>query len=309
MSPTLITDTLPPKIVTSTRIGNGDGNRDNHGGLLAQLAKQALVAEAELTPKPGLVDRRGPGSHDDLSLAMMLASAQTLEPFFQAMSDAASTRRPCRALFDELQQIGLLAECAMYATTGGVNTHKGAIWTLGLLVSACTIQLTSDCAPDSITSIASRLASYATKSYPARPTHGRLVEQKYSVTGARGEACMGFPHVKAYGIPVLRLSRSANKDETTAKLDALMSLMTKLDDTCLLYRGGRHALTVAQTGASGVLNAGGSGTRRGFEKLLRLHEELLRLKCSPGGSADLLAATLFLDAATVRNSLPSLTRI
>src|SRR5580700_6492320 len=103
---------------------------------LASLARQALIAEAELTPKPGLVDRRGSGAHTDLSLDLMRRSAKVLEPFFADMATAAEGRVPDRDLRAELAAIGRDAERAMYKATEGANSHKGAIWILGLLVAA-----------------------------------------------------------------------------------------------------------------------------------------------------------------------------
>ena len=98
---------------------------------LGSLARQALIAEAELTPKPGLVDRRGSGAHTDLSLDLMRRSARVLEPFFTDMASAAEGRVPDRDLRAELAAIGRDAERAMYKATEGANSHKGAIWILG----------------------------------------------------------------------------------------------------------------------------------------------------------------------------------
>ena len=117
-----------------------------------------------------------------------------------------------------------------------------------------------------------------------------------AVSGARGQAQQGFPHVVHIGLPALLHARSRRMAETCARLDALMTIMSALDDTCLLHRGGLHALRTAQQGAQRVLRAGGSSTPRGLDLLLQLDRELLRLNASPGGTADLLAATLFLDS-------------
>ena len=107
--------------------------RSNH---FAALATQSLIAEAELTPKPGLVDQRGCGAHDDLSLDLMKLSANVLEPYFAAMSSISAGREVDTSLREELAEIGRGAERAMFKATDGSNTHKGAIWTLGLLVAA-----------------------------------------------------------------------------------------------------------------------------------------------------------------------------
>src|SRR5260221_1394119 len=121
------------------------------------------------------------------------------------------------------------------------------------------------------------------------------VIQRYQVSGARGEAQAGFPHVTTIGLPILQRSRRKRSSETQARLDALLAIMANLDDTCLLHRGGLAALNRAQSGAAAVLAARGTATVQGWELLQRLDRDLLALNASPGGSADLLAATLFLD--------------
>jgi triphosphoribosyl-dephospho-CoA synthase len=95
---------------------------------------------------------------------------------------------------------------------------------------------------------------------------------------------------------MLRARRKANAPEPIARLDALLSIMAQLDDTCLLYRGGKVALEAANQGAAAVIDAGGAGSVRGQKCLFVLDKRLLDLGVSPGGSADLLAGTLFLDA-------------
>jgi triphosphoribosyl-dephospho-CoA synthase len=127
-------------------------------------------------------------------------------------------------------------------------------------------------------------------------SHGQIVAQKFGVTGARGEAMSGFPHIIEIGLPMLRARRRDQAPESIARLDALLGIMAQLDDTCLLYRGGEPGLQAAKQGAAAVLDAGGAGSSPGQKVLFVLDKELLELGVSPGGSADLLAGTLFLDA-------------
>src|SRR5277367_2370786 len=103
---------------------------------LASLARRALIAEAELTPKPGLVDQRGSGAHRDLSLELMKQSTNVLQPYFARMAACSRVWDVDTNLREELAAIGRDAERAMYQATRGSNTHKGAIWILGLLVAA-----------------------------------------------------------------------------------------------------------------------------------------------------------------------------
>jgi len=263
---------------------------------LGRLACQTLIAEAELTPKPGLVDRRGAGAHTDLSLWIMKRSAFAIEPYFCEMAFVSEGCHASQALRERLALIGRDAERAMLKATNGSNSHKGAIWILGLLVSASALQVHDEVEASQIAATAKEIASFADSATPRLVSHGDLVRRRYGAAGARGEALGGFPHVVEVGLPTLRSKRAKGATESVARLDTLLSIMSHLDDTCLLYRGGEKALVAAKTGAAAVEEAGGSGTARGRQKLSHLDRRLLELGVSPGGSGDLLTATLFLDA-------------
>jgi triphosphoribosyl-dephospho-CoA synthase len=269
---------------------------------LASLAQQSLIAEAELTPKPGLVDRRGSGVHSDLSLTMMHRSALAIEPYFREMALISGGTRPSQTAREQLAAIGRNAERAMLMVTGGSNSHKGAIWILGLLISAAAMEDEVDCTASGIAATAQVIASFEDRAAPRLVSHGDIVARRYGVSGARGEAVHGFPHVIDVALPTLRRRRTQGATEVTARLDTLLSIMSCLEDTCLLYRGGITALTAAMEGALAVESAGGVETESGRQQLQLLDRRLLDLGVSPGGSADILAATLFLDAVERRLS-------
>jgi triphosphoribosyl-dephospho-CoA synthase len=184
----------------------------------------------------------------------------------------------------------------MLKATSGSNAHKGAIWILGLLTSAGAMQDEGQAPASTIAETAKKIASFEDRATPRLVSHGDLVARRYGVAGARGEALGGFRHVVEIGLPILHSRRSSGATETVARLDTLLGIMACLDDTCLLYRGGEEALVAAKAGAAAVESAGGSGTTLGRQQLQRLDRRLLELEVSPGGSGDLLAATLFLDA-------------
>jgi triphosphoribosyl-dephospho-CoA synthase len=265
-----------------------------HPERVARLAMQSLVAEAELTPKPGLVDRRGSGSHTDLSLDLMRRSARTIAPYFAEMAFAAAALPVGQTLRATAAAIGRAAEAAMLRQTSGSNAHKGAIWVLGLLVCAAT-QDPGGC-PENIARRAGQLARLPDLALPRIVSHGEIVRALYGVIGARGEAWANFPHVIGIGLPALREARRNGRTEQNSRLAALLGIMSRLEDTCILYRGGTEAQDVVRTGSMEVLEAGGPGCLEGDAALSRLNRELVGRRISPGGSADLLAATLFLDA-------------
>ncbi len=262
---------------------------------LADLAVDALIDEADLSPKPALVDRRGNGAHTDLHLGLMHASALSLWPAFKEMAQAAieigEVGLPLR---EALGRVGREGEQAMLATTNGVNTHRGAIWALGLLVAAVALEAESRGA-SSVTLRAARLALLDDRYAPRPLSHGAQVAQRYGARGAREEAQLGFPSVLQRALPQLKISRAAGHGEQNARLDALLAIMTQLSDTCVLYRAGEHGLHTMQLGAQAVLDAGGSASLAGRRRLHELDEQLIALNASPGGAADLLAACLFID--------------
>ena len=262
---------------------------------LADLAVDALIDEADLSPKPALVDRRGNGAHTDLHLGLMHASALALWPAFKAMAEAAiefgEVGLPLR---EAIGLIGREGEEVMLATTGGVNTHRGAIWALGLLVAAAALEPTNTKA-SAVTLRAARLALLDDRYAPRPLSHGAQVAQRYGARGAREEAQLGFPAVIQRALPQLKRSRAAGHGEQNARLDALLAIMTNLADTCVLYRAGEQGLQTMQLGAQAVLDAGGSASLAGRRRLHDLDEQLIALNASPGGAADLLAACLFID--------------
>ncbi|SAL38278.1 triphosphoribosyl-dephospho-CoA synthase [Caballeronia peredens] len=264
--------------------------------LIAQCAVDALIDEARLSPKPALVDQRGSGAHRDLDLDTMLRSARALQPTFFAIARAASSAPPSQALREQLARIGREGEAAMMRATDGSNAHRGAIWIVGLLCAGAAMHAPGD--SDAICASAAAIARHEDRYAPASATtsHGARVTQRFRVAGARGEARDGFPHARRIGLPALDDARAHGLAEADARLDALIAIIASLDDTCLLHRGGLDALDAAQRGARDVIDRGGVSTTDGRAALARLDAELLALNASPGGAADLLAATLFLDS-------------
>lgn len=262
---------------------------------LADHAVEALIDEVTLTPKPGLVDFRGRGAHRDLSWPLMCRSAHALRPAFAAMATAGAAECDPLRLRERIGAIGRDGEAAMMNATGGVNTHRGAIWALGLLVTASACEAT-DRSAGAIARRAGELARLPDRFAPSATGHkGELACRTYGVGGAKAQAQAGFPHVTAHALPALKASRARGDAENAARLNALLAVMAKLDDTCVLSRGGPAALDVVQRGAAEVLDIGGAGSAAGRRALRELEQRMLALDVSPGGAADLLAAALLLD--------------
>jgi triphosphoribosyl-dephospho-CoA synthase len=266
----------------------------HHTAGLAQMAVMALIDEATLTPKPGLVDLRGRGAHRDLDWLLMCHSAWALHPAFCAMAEAGARTGHTLRLREQIGRIGRGAEAAMMHATGGINTHRGAIWALGLLLTAAAESTAATVA--GVASRAAEIARHEDRFAPAwTGNKGEAACHQFGVGGARGQATAGFPHVIDIALPCLRASRRRGDSENSARLNALLSVIAELDDTCVLSRGGSAALAAVQSGAAGVLAAGGAATALGRRALRHLEGDMLARNVSPGGAADLLAATLFLD--------------
>ena len=268
-----------------------DGDADQLGG----HAVASLIDEVTLAPKPGLVDIRSSGAHKDLSWSLMCASAYALFPTFCELARAGTNAPTNIELRERVGALGRRGEQVMLQATRGVNTHRGAIWALGLLVTAAA-QALGDRAPARIAARAGALARLPDRCAPPRTgLKGERACHAYGVGGARGQAHAGFPHVVNVALPELRRSRQCGHGENAARLNALLAIMASLDDTCVLARGGRDALTAVQHGAKHVLDHGGAAELAGRRYLKALDRQLIDLNVSPGGAADLLSATLLLD--------------
>lgn len=254
--------------------------------MLADLAVESLIEEVSLTPKPGLVDMIDQGSHNDLTYSLMVDSAKSLHTTFYNMAMVAYNEGPSQFLREKIGEIGREGERRMFQVTKGVNTHKGAIWSLGLLTAAAAIHKgQSD--EIALCYTAGEIAQYDDRFIPHQVTNGIKAIQKYGVHGAKAEAQQAFPHIRKFSLPVFKATLNTF-DENTAKLYAFLALMANLDDTCLLHRGGLEGLQYAKQFARRILNTGD------FHELRRMNEQFKERNLSPGGSADLLAATIYL---------------
>jgi triphosphoribosyl-dephospho-CoA synthase len=253
---------------------------------VADLAVAALHDEIDLTPKPGLVDRRGSGAHSDMSATLLHDSADSLIGPLRECVYAGLDLAVGPELRARIGVIGRTGEAAMLTITRGVNTHRGALWALGLLSTAIGTGATGVAAILATAASLARLTDTATPSPSATDSHGARARRRYGVSGALGQAQSGFPIVTEHGLPALRTGGPAH---------ALLALMANLDDTCVLHRGGMTGLADLQSGARAVLEAGGPASAQGERHFAALDRLCATRRLSPGGSGDLLAVTLFLD--------------
>jgi triphosphoribosyl-dephospho-CoA synthase len=271
-------------------------------GRYGAWAREALEREVWLTPKPGLVDRRNSGSHRDMDLATFLSSAEAIGGCFAdfAAAGAALARLPAREVLPQVRPIGLAAEQAMFAATGGVNTHKGGIFALGLLCTAAGRLLGRGRTPTrgevcaEVADICRDLVQAELTSQRQAHTAGEQLFRRYGLTGARGEAASGYATVRQFGLPVYLRLLDAGYDDETALLQTLLHLLAGNADTNLVSRGGPAGLDYVREAARALLRDGGVLHPDGRDRLMALDEALIERNLSPGGSADLLSVTCFL---------------
>jgi triphosphoribosyl-dephospho-CoA synthase len=260
---------------------------------IGRTALNGLYQELCVYPKPGLVSFIDSGSHKDMDASTFQHSLFSLRTYFRDVA-LAGTRN---AGYDELRCLGVEAESRMLKATKNVNTHRGAIFSMGLLVAAAGLLSGGDRSlkGDVLGStVRRRWGNDILLNTPDKPcSHGTLVASKYGVAGARQEAAAGFPHLFEVGLPVLEESLSEGVDFHSAAIQSFFSLMAVLADNNLLFRGGQQGLTYAQAAARSFLDNGGVHQKNWHGCASSIHHEFIARRLSPGGSADLLAATLF----------------
>lgn len=276
----------------------------------AQQAQRALLYEVAITPKPGLVDRANAGAHTDMDLFTFIDSACALREYFEAcvrtgLDFRGKNPRDC---FDALRTPGLLAEQAMKDATGGVNTHKGAIFSLGVYCAA--LGMGYDGSGSDVTAAFMRCAEMTRERMAQElerietqeaQTFGEAIYKKSRIGGVRAEAASGFAAVREASLPRLHAALEAGLNLNDAGLCALVSLMACTQDTNAVRRGGEALASQLRESAAAldgrIAGALAEGSLSGQidsvkQELARWDEELREKRISPGGCADLLALTL-----------------
>lgn len=261
---------------------------------LAHAAVTAMRDELQAYPKPGLVSPRDSGAHADMDFALMCRSADSLLQPFTALAEAG---RAGRSFEQALMPIGIEAERGMLSVTGGINTHRGAIFSVGMIVAAIA-QAQAQSADLFPGAIREALRSTWGEALDAHATcdggasHGAQVRRRTGRDGARREAACAFPSVFETGLPTYAKARAASLDINAASIQTLFALMASIDDTTVLYRGGLEGGSFVRQSAASFLADGGCHQPGWFEKAEALHRAFIAQNLSAGGCADLLACTL-----------------
>lgn len=264
-----------------------------HGVLdVPTLAVRALRLELDLTPKPGLVDRANNGSHQDMDHALFLASIAAITPWFSVFQQAGNAHacKPASEQLRLLRPMGIACEQAMFAATHGVNTHKGGIFSLGLLCFAAgrlqgqSRLLSADALCQQVSEICRGLVARELAARSHAITAGEKQFREYGLTGARGEAEQGFITVRRAVLPFWHLEQGERRLH-----HALLRLMAANRDSNLVSRGGIEGLRYVQDYAATLL-----ANEWDIDSLREMDNALMARRLSPGGSADLLAVAYVL---------------
>jgi len=261
---------------------------------ISAIAQRALLTEVAISPKPGLVDRRNTGAHCDMDFFTFLNSSVALRPWFRSFAAAGIQSRSSsfETLFHQLRFLGKQAEKCMLAATDGVNTHKGAIFSLGILCGAMGRIPT----PKALLKTCAQIASFSLLDFyslTAPQTHGEFLYLSSGITGIRGEAAAGFPSVQKYGLPSLIKVLHHGFSLNDAGLISLLSLMSHVTDTTVLSRGDKESGEFVRQEAT-RLHAHFWKNPAAIHELEDVDRYFSQHNLSPGGCADLLALTLML---------------
>ena len=315
-----------------------DRNPAARAALLERIGwrvRNALLGEVYATPKPGLVDRRDTGAHRDMNYETFLASTEAITPYMVRMfaegMDATMAAETPEAVFRVIRGIGLEAEQAMYAATDGVNTHKGMIFTMGIVLAASGILYAHDGygTVEEILDMARQMTARSMAEdfrkmleHPPK-THGEWLFQAYGERGIRGQAMEGFPILRDTAVPWLRRFRNLGSDEALQQsfaaqatlrrgllrdtgsmhaehfenavhVSTLIAIMSVLNDTNVFIRSSYEDMCWLQAESSTILDMGAMFTEEGVRAIEALNTVCIEKNISPGGAADILAVAILL---------------
>ena len=264
----------------------------------SSLAVKSLLDEVYTTPKPGLVDRRNNGSHKDMNVVLFEKSALSLKTYFeQCFSVGYETcTSDYNTTFSVLRRLGLEAESKMFSVTDGVNTHKGIIYSIGVLCGAIGRLWKPENSFPEISDICYESAKIVEKSVVDdfaeidSSTAGGKLYLKYGLTGIRGEVASGFQSVLKISLPVYEKLLSEKYNLNDAGTITLLHLISAVKDTNIFHRGGIEGAAFATKSACEILK----NSDITHSQIHSLDDEFIKRNISPGGCADLLAVTYFL---------------
>lgn len=270
--------------------------RADYCSLVSRLSVRALLYEVCAGPKPGLVDRFNNGAHHDMNLFTFLDSACALSGYFGEMTQQAMRLRRIgpRRLLSYLRRPGIRAEQEMFRATGGVNTHKGIVYSMGIFCAACGLAYFQPrrVSVDVLFSLCAQIAAGDHPPADRAATNGERLYWQYRIEGVRGEAARGFPSARLYGLPALRRAQALGWEIDAACLYALFHIMTHLEDTNLISRSDLETQQSVRAQLSRLLADPALSPALLLSHAAQMDQAFIRRNISPGGAADMLSISL-----------------
>lgn len=268
---------------------------------VGRIAVASLHDELVLYPKPGLVSLVDNGSHEDMNAETFFRSLFSLRHYFIRMTEAGLHDAP----FHALKALGMEAEARMLRATGGINTHRGAIFALGMLCAAVGRCYGKGVSPSPPAIRQALIGGWGTDlvahtRHGDAGSHGLQVAKRHAVTGAREEAALGMPSVFEVALPRLQVTMATTGCWERARIEALFALMANVSDTNVYYRGGEAGAQIVKLCASDFLARGGTAAADWKAYAGACHRYFMEKRLSPGGAADLLGASCFVYKAVRR---------
>jgi triphosphoribosyl-dephospho-CoA synthase len=272
--------------------------------IVARHAVRSLYQELALYPKPGLVSLVDTGSHEDMDASTFVRSLFSLRRYFLDIALAGAGG----ADFAVLRRLGIEAERRMLAATGGINTHRGAIFSLGLLCASAgrsRLDVGQGWQPDRLRATLVACWGEALAGHRGgTASNGSVVRARHAAPGAREQAAAGFPAIFELALPTLRRTLAAGRGLRCARIDTLFMLMARMSDTNVYHRGGAEGARIVRDTSMRFLERGGTAAVGWEEDAVAAHRRFVAHRLSPGGAADLLAATCFVHALSAETGLP-----
>jgi triphosphoribosyl-dephospho-CoA synthase len=274
---------------------------------VAVLAQRAILYEVSTTPKPGLVDRDNPGAHKDMDFFTFMASSSALyKGLYECTKEGLNfEEKDLTKLLDRIRKPGIECERTMFEATKGINTHKGIVFSMGILCAVVGKLFKESNRENFIIEDICEEVRKVTKGLTDKDfsgienkivlTHGERLYKAYGFKGIRGEVESGFNTVRENTVQSLRawkLDRNLSMNDLF--LELLLKLMAGSEDTNVIIRGGIENLNYVKNISKEFLTEGGIKQPDAKKKLEGMNEEFIKRNISPGGSADLLAVTIFL---------------
>jgi len=270
--------------------------------IIAELAIRSMLYEISAYPSPGLVSPVSTGAHKDMNFYTFLNSCPVLLiPIAVCAQIGAQAANPA-LIMPDIRKIGIAAEKRMYKATGGVNTQKGHLFLGGIIAAAAGYLLIRQgyLKADDIFSVVAEICSkiveqdFAQLQKKEVLTRGEQFYIQIGVTGIRGEVEQGLPSIRTFGLPGFYQAREAQLNLNDCIIHTLVALMQQTEDTNIIGRFSLQVLHEIKLRSRAIMKKGGMLTAVGRKAIVEMDRELSRDGISPGGSADLTAATVFI---------------